>query len=79
MVLKLLKVFAPLVLSTFLNQFRKSQSEKNSVEVDSLRKESVDTQADFNTQIEEKLALSQIGSLIEKRRNQACGRSSKTG
>lgn len=55
MVLKLLKVFAPLVLSTFLNQFRKSQSEKNSVEVDSLRKESVDTQADFNTQIEEKL------------------------
>lgn len=55
MVLKLLKVFAPLVLSIFLNQFRKSQSEKNSVEVDSLRKESVDTQADFNTQIEEKL------------------------
>lgn len=52
---KLQKVFAPHVSSTILFKFRKSQSEKNTVEVDNLRKESVDTQADFNTPIEEKL------------------------
>lgn len=49
--LKPQKVFAPHVSSTFLFQFRKSQSEKNTVEADNLRKESVDTQADFNSNL----------------------------
>ena len=33
------------VISNFFNNFRKSALEKNEVEVDNLRKESVDTQA----------------------------------
>lgn len=48
---RLTKVFAPPVSSTFFTYQRKSQSQKNDVEVDNLRKESVDTQADFSQNV----------------------------
>jgi hypothetical protein len=47
MLQKLTKAFALLALSNFQSYFRKNHPEKNEVEIDNLRKESVDTQAEI--------------------------------
>ena len=52
MLLNHTKVCAPLATGTVFFYFRKSQTEKNDIETDNLRKESIDTQAELTPNLQ---------------------------